>query len=306
MQFKGHLLLPDEPGPGLRVNLDVAEHHLAVESDGGGLGAWPLEVVGVERLHGDLFALTVADEQLQFIADDAISFAYAGVPTIERVSRRPRKTRNRLGIRSVFDRIWNGPDESTSSVTSEPQDHEEAPRSTVVEDHLPVPMADLIPEAVEEGLPEATSEQTPERAGMPLVEVDDMVDVPEESIPWSQTDLAESSPVDEKTSEAARCPGMRSDGRRCESAILTSSGYCYSHDPRRAFEDKYRAAQEARAQLRRDATERLNRIYRRLDKAVRQVERGDLDPETAVAMAQLASTMCAILGLDESAGHERR
>ncbi|HEX9864351.1 MAG TPA: hypothetical protein VGC03_05225, partial [Acidimicrobiia bacterium] len=37
MQFKGQLLLPDEPSPGLRVNLDVAEHHLAVESETGGL-----------------------------------------------------------------------------------------------------------------------------------------------------------------------------------------------------------------------------------------------------------------------------
>ena len=59
MQFKGQLLLPGETGSGLRVNLDVAAHHLAVESDGGGLGAWPLEVVDVER-NGEEFQLTVA------------------------------------------------------------------------------------------------------------------------------------------------------------------------------------------------------------------------------------------------------
>ena len=90
----------------------------------------------------------------------------------------------------------------------------------------------------------------------------------------------------------------RSDGRRCESQILTDSGYCYPHDPKRAIEDGYQAAQEARAQLKKDATARLNRIYGRLDKAMRQVERGELDPDTAIAMAQLAKTMCAILQID--------
>ncbi|HUF16221.1 MAG TPA: hypothetical protein VMQ46_10075, partial [Acidimicrobiia bacterium] len=84
----------------MRVDLDVAEHHLAVESDGGGLGAWPLEVVDVER-NGDVFALTVAGELLQFLADDTIAFAYSGVPTIEKVSGR---SRTRSGFRSMFDR----------------------------------------------------------------------------------------------------------------------------------------------------------------------------------------------------------
>jgi hypothetical protein len=100
--------------------------------------------------------------------------------------------------------------------------------------------------------------------------------------------------------DGEQCAGVRSDGQRCESQILTESGYCYAHDPRRAFEDGYQAAQDARAQLRKDATARLNRIYSRLDKAMRQVERGELDPETAMAMAQLARTMCAILEMDET------
>ncbi len=102
------------------------------------------------------------------------------------------------------------------------------------------------------------------------------------------------------------CPAVRSDGRRCESPILTSSGYCYPHDPRRAFEDKYQAAQEARAELKREATARLNRVYSRLDKAMRQVESGELEPETAMAMAQLARTMCAILDIDQPASGESR
>ncbi|MDH3250367.1 MAG: hypothetical protein OEQ47_15460, partial [Acidimicrobiia bacterium] len=105
MRFKGQLLLPGESGPGLKVNLDVAEHHLAVESDGGGLGAWPLEVVDVERLHGEVFGLTVAGEALRFVADDTIAFAYSAVPAIEKVARR---SRSRAGVRSMIGRLWKG------------------------------------------------------------------------------------------------------------------------------------------------------------------------------------------------------
>ena len=280
MQFKGHLLLPDEPGPGLRVHLDVAEHHLAVESDGGGLGAWPLEVVDVERLRGDTFALSVAGEPLQFIADDSISFAYSGMPAIERVTTRRR---NRSALRSMFDRIWSGNDQAPS-LEADP-----APAATVGPSAAPAEVISLT--GVEAALAEPATEPVskyPEVTIEPWVDADARpAEEPESSAP-------------EVRSESGACPTILGDGRRCESTILTATGYCYAHDPKRAFEDKYKAAQEARAQLRRDSTERLNRIYRRLDKAMRQVERGELDPETATAMAQLAGTMCAILAMDES------
>lgn len=276
MQFKGHLLLPDETGPGLRVNLDVAEHHLAVESDGGGLGAWPLEVVGVER-NGDVFDLTVAGEALRFLADDTISFAYSGVPTIERVATRPR---TRSGFRSFVDRLWNGP--------ARPEQRKE-----------PDPAPPGIDRSVESD--ELVSPSEPTRDGDAGHDVID--DRREAESVVGGPDLPTWVEIDEPvvvSTESPTCPAMRSDGLRCESSILTESGYCYPHDPKRAFSDKYKAAQEARAQLKRDATARLNRVYGRLDKAMRQVERGELDPETAMAMAQLARTMCAILEVDET------
>lgn len=288
MQFKGHLLLPDEPGPGLRVNLDVAAHHLAVESDGGGLGAWPLEAVDVERLNGDIFTLTVAGEPLRFVADDTIAFAYSGVPTIERVSKSPR---TRSAFRSMLDRIWNGPDKPAPSDTAAPTSDDEPSRDDLV-DVEPLPAVEL-----------GQDTRAVDISNAPAVEVDDMV---EDTISPSPAQMPVTVPALEDLTDSAGCPAIRSDGRRCESPILTSSGYCYPHDPKRAFEDKYKAAQEARAQLKQDATERLNRIYRRLDKAMRQVERGDLDPETAMAMAQLARTMCAIVDLDEPAGGDHR
>lgn len=279
MQFKGHLLLPGDDGPGLSVNLDVAEHHLAVESDGGGLGAWPLEAVDVKRLDGGIFALSVAGEHLHFVADDTIGFAYAAVPTIERVSPRARA---RSGLRSFLDRIWSGPDESLfpSSDPAEvpafdPRHSEEIERELLTSPTL-----------------DETGEERSDAAVGPGVEPEE----PLMEIPFIGTEVASTEPVDEVSE--TRCPAVRSDGRRCESPILTSSGYCYPHDPKRAFDDKYRSAQEARAQIRREATGRLNRIYGRLEKALRQVERGELDPETAMAMAQLARTMCAILGVE--------
>lgn len=294
MQFKGHLLLPDDTGPGLSVNLDVAAHHLAVESEGGGLGAWPLETVEVER-RGDVFALTVAGESLQFVADDTIAFAYSAVPTIEQVSRRPR---TRSAFRSMLDRIWNGQDESTPKTQPNPE-----PSTTAVDESAAAPTASPAPVADDiEELPAAqpaTSTPVTDDIEEPTIDLAAASSVAEE------TDVSpvapEMSPPGENLAGAPGCPAIRGDGRRCESPILTSSGYCYPHDPKRAFEDRYQAAQEARAQLKRDGTARLNRIYGRLDKAMRQVERGELDPETAMAMAQIARTMCAILDIEDPA-----
>jgi hypothetical protein len=139
-----------------------------------------------------------------------------------------------------------------------------------------------------------------------MIEADEVVVGGEDIILPNRADLSGLSPARADLAFAEGCPGIRSDGRRCESPILTSSGYCYPHDPRRAFENRYKAAQEARTQLKHDATERLNRIYSRLEKAMRQVERGELDSETAMAMAQIARTMCAILEMDEPAAGDHR
>ena len=288
MRFKGQLLLPGESGPGLKVNLDVAEHHLAVESDGGGLGAWPLEAVDVERLHGDLYSLTVAGEALRFVAEDTIAFAYSGVPAIEQVSRR---SRNRSGVRSMIGRLWKGPDKT--SPPAEVVAPTEAERPSVeaeprVEEHSP---AEEILEF------EATHDWSGPEVQHEIV-VDDYVE--ETPVHVDRSPNPEPPKFEEPVTGGAQCPAIRSDGKRCESQILTDSGFCYPHDPRRAFEDGYQAAQDARAQLKKDATARLNRIYARLEKAMRQVERGELDPETAMAMAQLARTMCAILEMDET------
>lgn len=281
MKFTGQLLLPDEPGPGLRVNLDVAEHHLAVESDSGDLGAWPLEVVDVERLHSDVFVLTVAGEPLRFLADDSVSFAYTGMPSIDSVTRQ-RKARS--VFRSMLEWIRDEPAQEDAPA-------ERSDTSTPAVEELPG-----VDDGPTAGVPaDLMSTLIDDTVEISEIELDRVV---EQAAPEGRVDVS-IPPIVSDGAEDVRCPAVRSDGRRCESSILTSSGYCYPHDPKRSFEDKYEAAQEARVQLRRDATERLNRVYGRLEKAMRQVERGELDPEKAMAMAQLARTMCAILDMDE-------
>jgi hypothetical protein len=306
LRFKGQLLLPSEPGPGLRVNLELAGHHLAVESESGGLGAWPLETVRVRRLEGDTFAMTVAGEDLHFVADDTISFAYSGIPAIESVSG-PARGRSRL--RSLLDRF--------GSESPEPTRPTVMPSSPTVTADESSPLA---PQPVEEELsgdvdhPEPMAAETFETTEPIEEEVIDMTALWVESEPepdpetWYQPDPstiedAATQPSDQhqlaEEEQPAGCPGLTNDGLPCRSPILSPSGYCYPHDPDRTVEDGYRKALEARAKLKRKGTARLTRVYSRLEKAMRQVERGELEPDIAVAMAQLARTMCAILDLDD-------
>ena len=57
--------------------------------------------------------------------------------------------------------------------------------------------------------------------------------------------------------------------------------------------------------MKRKGTAQLTKTYSRLEKAMRQVERGELEPDVAVAMAQIARTMCAILDLDDEAPEDQ-
>lgn len=313
MRFKGQLLIPSEPGPGLRVDLEVAEHHLAVESEDGELGAWPLEAVQVRRLESDTFSITVAGEDLHFVADDTIAFAYSGVPAIESVSR-PRRPGTRL--RGLLARF--GPD-----VPDLPQ---------VPEESSPAPDDEASPAPADEASP-ATPPVVEKRPGAPepvaaeirhlgtgeeVMEEDEVGDMTtlvadfdrarehsytpeaeESHEPMAKPRQPETSASEEPQGDSPRCPGLTNEGLPCRSPILGSSGYCFNHDPGRSVEDDYRKALEARAKLKREGTARLTKAYSRLEKAMRQVERGELEPDIAIAMAQLARTMCAILDLDD-------
>ena len=311
LRFKGQLLLPSEPGPGLRVDLEVAGHHLAVESESGGLGAWPLETVRVRRLEGDTFAMTVAGEDLHFVADDTISFAYSGLPAIESVSG---PTRGRSRLRSLLDRFGPEPPKpAAATVTPSTPPAMTAEASTIapqsIEEDVMRHVADPEPVAAETDLfdmPEAVEEEAIDVTALSVVsEPEPTQDTPRRpDRPTTEGDsaqpAAQSEVIDDE--QPAGCPGLTTDGLPCRSPILSPSGYCYPHDPDRTVADGYRKALEARAKLKRKGTARLTRVYSRLEKAMRQVERGELEPDIAVAMAQLARTMCAILDLDDEDG----
>lgn len=338
MRFKGQLLLPDEPGPGLRVDLELADQRLAVMSDRERLGAWPLDTVEVRRVGSDTFAMTLAGEPLHFVADDTVSFAYSGIPAIEKVGA---PAQNRSPLRGFFGRLWSGasekpeldretPSQTTGSAVelSQREAEEMLPIEPITEDAGTVPGAGPEPRDRVEPKPEPAPSPpeyeivTEEWASLPS-ELDWPVEQPvdEEPVtrPVSQpvpdkgaeeepaaevielTELERSS-VDEhphQNVEEGVCPALRIDGLPCRSPTIGPSGYCLPHDPDRPIADDLRKALEARARLKRKGAGRLNRVYSRLDKALRQVEEGDLDPEKAIAMAQLARTMCAILEMDE-------
>jgi hypothetical protein len=308
MRFKGQLLLPSETGPGLRVDLEVAGHHLAVESDGGELGAWPLETVRVRRLEGDMFAMTVAGEDLHFVADDTIAFAYSGVPAIESVTG---LYRSRGRLRGLLSRLGS---EAPTQLQVEPPPAEEPPSPILEEPPPPIleepaayEPAPVAPEIAT--LKSEEDEAEDEVVDMALLtsEVDFSFlaparpEIPEPEPRDEPMSLGEASPVDTTTDDEdlPGCPALTGEGLPCRSTILGVSGYCYSHDPERAVEDGYRKALEARARMKRKGTARLTKTYSRLEKAMRQVERRELEPEIAVAMAQIARTMCAILDLDD-------
>ena len=346
MRFKGQLLLPTERGPGLRVDLEIADHHLAVVSDQEELGAWPLEAIQARRLRGDTFAMTVAGEDLHFVADDTISFAYTGIPAIERVaglSQTHSLLRNLLGLfrdgptkgshdqavttpnspATIGKSPWSRTDELSPPIhgpdeTEVTQHHDRPSRLGVAEPQpevaIPAPSA---PPPSRMPTDESTDQSESEDPTQdPIIDMTGRRVLDEE---WGRT--PPEAAVDRSTgteliehldrhqpvghvptpgeAETPGCPTLRSDGLPCQSPILGPSGYCYSHDPERPVGQGFRKAQEARSRLKRKGATRLTRVYARLDKALRQVERGELDPAKAMAMAQLARTMCAILELDD-------
>lgn len=350
MQFKGHLLLPSEKGPGLPVDLEVADHHLAVVSGQEELGAWPLEAISARRVRGDTFAITVAGEDLHFVADDTISFAYVGMPAIERVAGPPRTRSPWRALRHRFGRHTPKPPHAPEVTPPPPPaatdeslpspDDESAPRGQIpneAETQLhglepPRQVSDPPPElpsppptggtgsprshtSAEDELGHRSELERPiQHPSIETTNPQHAIEKEPETVPPSKRydrssdantidQLHQDQPPEHEPTtgpdEATSCPALRNDGLPCQSTIIGPSGYCYPHDPERSLGQGFRKAQEARARLIRKGTARLTRVYARLDKAFRQVERGELEPHKAMAMAQLARTMCAILEMDE-------
>lgn len=301
MRFRGQLLIPTEEGPGLEVDLEVADRRLAVVSDSETLGTWPLDSVRVRRLAGDKFQMTVAGEDLHFVANDTISFAYDGIQAIERHGGDLRGLVPLKGLKTLF-RLGGGRRDEAAPDATTPETTTDAPLELAQTDRHAL---DTPEESVFNAAPELSPTPPPEPAPAGIDEVDDPMSVPEwldrPTMPEPVVDLSplevEPDPVTEPST--GRCRALRNDGHPCESPIVGDSGYCFPHDPSNPVGKGFHDAQKARSRLKQKRAERLSRVYSRLDKALKQVEKGELETSQAMAMAQLARTMCAILELDD-------
>jgi hypothetical protein len=95
MQFKGSLRPPGDRGPGVRVVLEVDEYHLEIRGGNELLGRYYLADVEVARDIAERFTLFLGDDELEFLADDALQFAYEGVSAMQEAWLAGKRKRRR-------------------------------------------------------------------------------------------------------------------------------------------------------------------------------------------------------------------
>lgn len=123
-------------------------------------------------------------------------------------------------------------------------------------------------------------------------------------------DEAENEATQSKPNHSA-CRGLRRDGQPCQSPALSSSGWCFGHDPDCAterVEARRRGGQNRSnaARLRGLVPSGLMGIYDKLEKALTEVHDGRLLPQQASAMAAIARAMVNVLTAGELEERVRR
>ncbi len=79
MKFKGQLKFPDVDHPGIPVALLLDDMHLEVRVDEESVGRWSLIDVEASRLIAAAFEVNLGGEEITFIAEEPLDFAYKGV-----------------------------------------------------------------------------------------------------------------------------------------------------------------------------------------------------------------------------------
>lgn len=296
MHYSGRLSVPQQSGPGLRVDLEVVDRHLLVSSEGEHLGRYPLAQTLVERVSGNRFRLTIGNEVLEFAAEDAIGFSYEAMPAISQstapmrprafldlMTRRPRR-------RAALDHQVNAPRYPAPTPTSAMAPAPAPPEAPI--EVPPVVVAPVIDESpqVEERIPEPVdlADVVLDEPAADWRSITEGIPAPPPSVVLEPIGEASSgeTPVEE-------CRGLRGDGTPCGSVAIGISGYCFAHDPDLAGERKLMnervniTARRARA-----VDPDLEALVVRLEAAVAQVHEGTLDPQQALAMASLVQAMC--------------
>lgn len=79
MKFTGQVRIPEVDHPGVPATIVVEGDQTEVFLEGESLGRWSLFDVHASRLVSSAFSLALADEEITFIADEPVDFAYKGV-----------------------------------------------------------------------------------------------------------------------------------------------------------------------------------------------------------------------------------
>jgi hypothetical protein len=90
VKFKGKVKIPELDSPGVPAVILIEDPQMELYVEGESLGRWSLVDVRADRLIASAFSLNLGDEELTFIAEDPIDFAYGGVEQMANVWARYR------------------------------------------------------------------------------------------------------------------------------------------------------------------------------------------------------------------------
>ena len=79
MKFTGQVRVPEVDHPGVPATIVIEEGQTEVFLEGESLGRWSLYDVRASRLVSSAFSLDLDGEEITFIADEPVDFAYKGV-----------------------------------------------------------------------------------------------------------------------------------------------------------------------------------------------------------------------------------
>lgn len=114
MKFAGQVRFPDVDHPGIPVTLHVEEKHAELTLEGESLGRWSLFDVQASRLVSSVFEISLGREEITFIADNPMDFAYKG---IEHMADAWAAFKSRGFIRRFFSVKWSRRDTKPSKLS---------------------------------------------------------------------------------------------------------------------------------------------------------------------------------------------
>jgi len=79
LRFTGQVRIPDVDHPGVPADILVEDDQMEVVLEGESLGRWSIFDVHATRLVSAAFSLVLSGEEITFIADEPVDFAYKGV-----------------------------------------------------------------------------------------------------------------------------------------------------------------------------------------------------------------------------------